>query len=340
MAVYTHLGAEQLGELISHYDVGQLTSAKGIAEGVSNSNWLIETTGTDGSGARFILTMYERRIELSDLPYFLGLLDHLSAKGCPVPRTIHDRSGAAFRIVDGKAVALIEFLPGVSPTRPEPAQARAVGRVLARMHEASADFPMTRANTMGFADNCAVLEQCGEAGLASIHSDLPAMLGAARDAAALDLDYLPQAQIHADLFPDNVLMLGSEVSGLIDFYFACTGAMALDLATTHAAWSFDENNAYRSDLGSAMIEGYEEVRMLEPEERELLPEIAKGAALRFVASRAEDWLDTPDDALVTRKDPMQFVSRWDFYDEHGAQIFASCYLGSDETSDEKGRNLY
>lgn len=160
MAVYTHLGAEELGELIGHYDVGDLVSAKGIAEGVSNSNWLIDTTGADGSGsARFILTMYERRIELADLPYFLGLLDHLAARGCPVPRTIHDRDGAAFRMVDGKAVALIEFLPGVSPTQPTAAQGRAVGEVLAQMHLASGDFERRRANTMSFADNLAVLEQ-------------------------------------------------------------------------------------------------------------------------------------------------------------------------------------
>lgn len=327
MAVYTHLGAEQLAELIAHYNVGELMSAKGIAEGVSNSNWLIETSGAkgggaEGAGARFILTMYERRIDLSDLPYFLGLLDHLSAKGCPVPRTIHDRDGAAFRMVDGKAVALIEFLPGVSPTRPEPVQAHAVGQVLAQMHAASVDFPMTRANTMGFADNLALLEKCGADGLASIHPDLPETMEPARDAAALDLAILPQAQIHADLFPDNVLMLAGEVSGLIDFYFACTGAMALDLATTHAAWCFDESNAYRADLGEAMLAGYQEVRPLETAERALMPEIAKGATLRFVASRAEDWLDTPEDALVTKKDPMQFVSRWHFYDKHGCELFA------------------
>ncbi len=316
MAVYTHLGAEELARLISHYDVGDLTSAKGIAEGVSNSNWLIETTA-----ARYILTMYERRIELSDLPFFLGLLDHLSEQGCPVPRTIHDTSGAAFRMEQGKAVALIEFLPGISPTRPTPAQARGVGGVLARMHLASEGFPLSRANTMGFADNSAVLERCGVHGLASINSDLPAMLDPARAAAALDLSALPTAQIHADLFPDNVLMLGSEVTGLIDFYFACTGPMALDLAVTHAAWCFDGANEYQPDLGAALVSGYEAVRPLDPAERALLPELAKGAALRFVASRAEDWLDTPDDALVTRKDPMQFVSRWHFYDNNGATVF-------------------
>ena len=323
MAVYTHLGAEELAALIAHYDVGALTSAKGIAEGVSNSNWLIETTGPDGSGARYILTMYERRIELSDLPYFLGLLDHLSAKGCPVPRTIHDRDGAAFRMLDGKAIALIEFLPGVSPTLPTPQQARAVGEVLANLHLASGDFGLSRANTMGFADNLATLQQCGAAGLASINLDLPRVVDAARVAAALDLGALPQANIHADLFPDNVLMLGNQVSGLIDFYFACTGAMALDLAVTHAAWSFDPaTNAYRPDVGKALLAGYQSARALSETERELLPEIAKGATLRFVASRAEDWLDTPDDALVTRKDPMQFAERFDFYDKQGATLFA------------------
>nr|WP_298925974.1 homoserine kinase [uncultured Erythrobacter sp.] len=322
MAVYTHLGAEELAQLIAHYDVGDLVSAKGIAEGVSNSNWLIETTGADGAGARFILTMYERRIVLSDLPYFLGLLDHLSAKGCPVPRTIHDRAGDAYRMEQGKAAALIEFLPGVSPTQPTPDQARAIGEVLARLHLASGDFELSRANTMGFADNWRVLEGCGKTGLASIDADLPAMLEPARAAASFNLSALPQANIHADLFPDNVLMLGDKVTGLIDFYFACTGAMALDLATTHAAWSFDERNAFRSDVGAAILAGYESVRPLQPEERALMPQIAKGATLRFVASRAEDWLDTPDDALVTRKDPMQFVSRWHYYNDYGDQLFA------------------
>ena len=322
MAVYTHLGAEELAVLIAHYDVGELVSAKGIAEGVSNSNWLVETTGRDGTGSRFILTMYERRIELSDLPYFLGLLDHLSARGCPVPRTIHDREGAAYRMEHGKAVALIEFLPGVSPTLPSPEQARAVGETLANMHLASRDFDLARANTMGFADNSALLEKCGEVGLASIHRDLPGMLAPARAAAALDLAALPQAYIHADLFPDNVLMLGGQVTGLIDFYFACTGAMALDLATTHAAWCFDRANRFRPELGAAMVAGYESVRVLDKAERALLPDIAKGACLRFVASRAEDWLDTPDDALVTRKDPMQFVTRWHVYDELGEKAFA------------------
>ena len=330
MAVYTHLGTEELADLIACYDVGALRSAKGIAEGVSNSNWLIETgaAGADAkddgseSPTRFILTMYERRIDIADLPYFLGLLDHLAARGCPVPRTIHDRDGAAFRTERGKAVALIEFLPGVSPSRPTPDQARAVGETLARMHLESAGFDRTRANTMDFAANLATLERCGADRLATIDPQLPAMLEPAREAAALDLSDLPRAQIHADLFPDNVLMLGERVTGLIDFYFACTGPMALDLATAHAGWCFDEGTGYRAPLGEALLEGYGSVRAITGVERALLPMIAQGAALRFVASRAEDWLETSGDALVARKDPMEFAARYRFYAENGASVFA------------------
>lgn len=322
MAVYTHLGAEDLARLIAQYDVGELVMAKGIAEGVSNSNWLVETTGSGGSGTRFILTLYERRIDYADLPYFLGLLDHLAAKHCPVPRTIHDRTGVSWRMEHGKAAALIEFLPGVSPTLPTPAQARSVGEVLARLHLAAQDFPLTRANAMDFTASAAILDACGAERLAMIDAGLPAMLVSAHAAAALDLSGLPQSQTHTDLFPDNVLMLGARVTGLIDFYFACTGPMVLDLAVTHAAWCFDRANRFQPDIGTALIAGYESIRPLEAAERALFAEVAKGACLRFVASRAEDWLDTPDDALVTRKDPMQFVQRWHFYDEAGATLLA------------------
>ncbi|WP_155647711.1 phosphotransferase, partial [Erythrobacter donghaensis] len=208
------------------------------------------------------------------------------------------------------------------PTRPTPAQARAIGAVLANLHLAAQDFPHTRANAMDFPASAAILEACGAAALATIDPALPAMIDSAREAAALDLADLPQSQTHTDLFPDNVLMLGDRVTGLIDFYFACTGPMVLDLAVTHAAWCFDAANAYRADCGAALIEGYQSVRRLTPDERALFAEVAKGACLRFVASRAEDWLDTPDDALVTRKDPMQFAARWRFYHESGAGLLA------------------
>ena len=324
MAVYTHLSAEALADLIAHYDVGEVVSAKGIAEGVSNSNWLVETTGGADGGTRFILTMYERRIDIAELPFFLGLLDHLSERGAPVPRTIHDRDGAASRTIMGKAVALIEFLPGVSVDEPTPAQARSVGKVLAQMHSLAQDFTGERANDLGPDASARVLAECGPAELAGIDPALPAVRTIAEEVAREWPADLPQSVIHSDLFPDNVLMLGDKVSALIDFYFACNDAMAYDLAVTHTAWSFaNHGRTYRPEVGQALLQGYESVRKVLPEEREALPLLAQGAALRFVSSRAQDWIDTPADALVTRKDPMDFVRRLEFYRENGAQAFSS-----------------
>ena len=326
MAVYTHLGAEDLADLIAHYDVGELVSAKGIAEGVSNSNWLIET-----SAGRFILTMYERRIELSDLPFFLDLMHHLAAKGCPVPRTIHDRTGASFRMLDPgsesgtgtKAVALIEYLPGVSVDRPTAGQARSVGRALASNHLAVADFAQSRFNDMGRAEWEATVARCGRSALAGIDPVLPEVLDTALDGIRHAWpEGLAEGVVHCDLFPDNVLMLGDKVTGLIDFYFSASDSFAYDLAVTHAAWCFAEaGHRYRTDIAAALMAGYEEVRPLSAQERAALPVLARGACVRFITSRAEDWITTPADALVTRKDPMDFVRRLQFYGERGQTLF-------------------
>jgi len=322
MAVYTHLGAEELAALIREYDVGALVSAKGIAEGVSNSNWLVETTGTDGTGARFILTMYERRIELAELPFFLGLLDHLAEKGCPVPRTIHDRDGQAYRMLGEKAVALIEFLPGVSLDHPEPAQARSVGAALAGIHLASSDFVSKRTNGLGPSGWRELADDCGETGLTQIDPTLPRLV---EDELTFLMAHwprdLPQSVIHADLFPDNVLMMGDQVGGLIDFYFACNDITAYDLAVTHTAWCFDTNGAYRPAIAAALIDGYCSIRPLSDEEYSALPVLARGACMRFLMTRAYDWLHTPADAMVTRKDPMDFAKRLLFYAEQGQQAF-------------------
>ena len=325
MAVYTNLGAEDLGRLIATFDVGELTSAKGIAEGVSNSNWLIETSGKDGTGARFILTMYEFRIDIAELPFFLGLLDHLAAAGCPVPATIHDRDGRAFQMIDGKAVALFEFLPGVSVSRPTPGQARAVGAAMAPMHLAAASYAGSRENGMGPAEWQRLAGACGESGLAQINPALPALVAhELADLAGSWPQDLPRGVIHADLFPDNVLMLGEEVSGLIDFYFACTDSLAYDIAVTHAAGCFSSDGSrFAAALSQALLAGYESVRPLEPDERAALPRLARGASLRFLMSRAFDWLNTPADALVTRKDPMAFARRLTFYADQAMVAFAA-----------------
>jgi homoserine kinase type II len=238
-----------------------------------------------------------------------------------VPRTIHDRSGAASRTIGGKAVALIEFLPGVSIDTPRPAQARAVGEALAGIHLAAADFPQTRPNTMGLAAWRKLLSDCGER-LAEIDAGLPDLV--ARELEFLEANWpgdLPRSVIHADLFPDNVLMLGNRVSGLIDFYFACTDVMAYDLAVTHAAWCFAADGSFRPAIAEALVEGYHARRPLPPEAWAALPVLARGACMRFLSSRAYDWLHTPADALVTRKDPLVFARRLSFYEAEGERAF-------------------
>ena len=324
MAVYTNLGAETMAQIIAQFDVGTLVSAKGIAEGVSNSNWLIEARRENAQSKRFILTMYESRLDTDDLPFFLGLLDHLAACGCPVPRTIHDRDNQPFRFHEGKAIALIEFLPGISVSDPHPDQARAVGAALAQIHLAAGQFSGTRPNTMGLAAWKQLMADCGGKGIASIDPALEQTV--ANELSFLASNWpvdLPHSVIHADLFPDNVLMLENTVSGLIDFYFACTDITAYDVAVTHAAWCFSADGAnFRPDLSQALLAGYQSVRPLSAAELEALPVLARGASMRFLATRVYDWLNTPNEALVTLKDPLDFARRLTFYsDPAHASIF-------------------
>lgn len=319
MAVYTDLSAHTLEALIATYDVGALRSAKGIAEGVSNSNWLIETTQ-----ARFILTMYERRIEIADLPYFLGLLDHLSAHNCPVPRTMHDRDGKAFSLIDGKAVALIEFLPGISIDVPTPAQAHSVGAALAKLHKAAATYPHRRTNGLRPRDWADIFDACKPEDIAKIDPQLSNIIAEhLADSIANWPEHLPHATIHADLFPDNVLMIDDQVSALIDFYFACTDITAYDIAVTHAAWCFSsDGRQFRPDISAALLQGYFEINPLSADEIAALPILAKGACLRFIATRCYDWIETPADALVKKKNPMDFARRLEHYQHHAVDIFA------------------
>jgi homoserine kinase type II len=324
VAVYTQLGAEALAQIIDSFDVGQLVSAKGIAEGVSNSNWLIETQGTGSGSARFILTMYEQRTNVDELPFFLGLLDHLADRGCPVPRTIHDREARPFRYHQGKALALIEFLPGVSVTSPTPAQAQAVGSALAQIHLAGSEFADSRENGLGLAEWQELAKLCSATGLATIDPALPALVE--QELAALVQQWpqdLPQSVIHADLFPDNILMLDDQVTGLIDFYFACNDITAYDVAVTHAAWCFSaDGRHFYPAVSKALLEGYSKVRQLSLKEQAALPLLARGASMRFLMTRAYDWMNTPADAMVTRKDPMAFARRLEFYaDPKNSAIF-------------------
>ncbi|MCF8708440.1 homoserine kinase [Rhizorhapis sp. SPR117] len=309
MAVYTHVPAEDMAAFLTRYDVGELLSAKGIAEGVENSNYLLETTRD-----RFILTLYEKRVNEADLPFFMDLLDHLAVRGCKVPRFIADREGNQLQQLAGRPACLIEFLTGISVTEPTPAQSHAAGCALGELHTAAADFSGRRANALDLVGWHDLADKCG------VHFDdiAPGLARRVADELVyLDAHWptgLPRAVVHADLFPDNVLMHGDEVTGIIDFYFSCTDVRAYDVAVTHAAWCFDfDGRNYHADRGAALVRGYEEAFGLSAEERQAFSTLCRGAALRFLLTRAYDWINTPPGALVTRKDPLAFLRRLDFY---------------------------
>jgi len=309
MAVYTQVSSDEMEAFLAPYGVGELISAKGIAEGVENSNYLIDTTE-----ARFILTLYEKRVNADDLPFFMALLDHLANKGLPVPRALRDANGTQIQTLAGRPACLIEFLSGVSVTHPTAKQTAAAGAALGAMHAALEDFTLERPNSLGPAGWKELAERCGR--------DLDAIAPGLGERIEQELTVIEQhwpndltrSVCHADLFPDNVLMLGNDVAGVIDFYFACSEIRAWDLAVTHAAWCFEnDGTGFDAARAAALVDGYEQHVKLSAAERAAFPVLARGAALRFTLTRAWDWLNTPADAMVTRKDPLAFLRRLDFY---------------------------
>ncbi len=318
MAVYTAVDAEEIAALLFRYGLSPLHSAKGIAEGVENSNYLLDA-GTGAARRNYILTLYERRVAEGDLPFFIALTDHLNARGCPVARMLADRDGRVVQEVAGRPACLIEFLSGVSPTRPIPAQARAAGGALARLHLAARDFPHERQNPFDLAGLRALLSRIGGRCDDLLPGLADAVEGLADEATSTGLDQLPHGIVHADAFPDNLLFEGDRVSGVIDFYFACSDSYAWDFAVTHSAWCFDDAGTIDPRLSEALASGYEEQRPFDECELEALPLLARRAALRFTLTRAFDWVETPADALVARKDPRQYWARYEAYRTASAQ---------------------
>ncbi|MBI1250730.1 MAG: homoserine kinase [Alphaproteobacteria bacterium] len=308
MAVYTDLSDEELTTLLADYDLGAALSFKGIAEGVENSNFLLET-----EKGRFILTVYEKRVARADLPFFMDVTETLANKGFPAPRPMRRKDGALLSEVRGKACALIAFLRGVSPKKPNVAQCRAIGETLAQMHVALEGFSGARDNSLGPSAWAPLIEPryaLAETLRAGLAADVEADL---HDVARAWPNGLPRGVIHADLFPDNSLFLGDAISGAIDFYFACTDLLAYDLAVCLNAWCFEPRGAYNITKGQHLIAGYQSLRPLSAEERDALPILSRGAALRFFATRLADWAETPPGALVRPKDPLEYADKLAFH---------------------------
>ena len=310
MAVYTEVTDDDLARLIAEYGLGELMSYKGIAEGVENTNYMVHT-----SKGTFILTLYERRVNTADLPYFMGLLEHLNKEGVSCPLPVRNRNGEVLTEISGRTAAIVTFLEGVWVRGPKTAHCHAVGRALAELHLAGKSFPMSRPNALGLAGWHDINERLGERA-DEIAPGLGTLIN--YELAYLDRAWpqsLPGGVIHADLFPDNVFFIGEQLSGLIDFYFACNDAWAYDLAISLNAWCFETDCAFNATKARALVTGYQSLRPLTAAERIAFPVLARGAALRFLLTRALDWLHTDRNALVKPHDPIAYVRRLRFHQE-------------------------
>ncbi len=308
MAVYTDVAAEDLSPFLALYDIGELRSYKGIAEGVENSNFLVHT----GRGY-FILTLYERRVAERDLPFFLALMEHLAARGITCPQPVKNKAGHVLGKLAGRPAALVTFLDGMWIRRPTAAHCAALGNALAHLHLAGADFTMRRDNALSVSGWRPLYEGCRER-IHKVEPNLEKVVGAELE--ILERDWprgLPQGVIHADLFPDNVFFLGDKLSGLIDFYFACTDTLVYDVAICLNAWCFEPDHSYNVTKGRALLASYARARPLSHKEWENLPLLARGAALRFLLTRLVDWLDVPPGALVRPKDPREYARKLGFH---------------------------
>jgi homoserine kinase type II len=308
MAVYTEVPNDALGVFLGQYDLGAVVSFKGIAEGVENSNFLLRTTR-----GQYILTLYEKRVKVEDLPFFIGLMEHLARRGVNCPQPIRNRNGEALGALCSRPATIMSFLDGVWIRRPNVVHCGAVGEALASMHLAGADFTLKRANALSI-EGWPPLFEAAKARADEVAPGLRAQT--TEELAFLASNWphgLPSGVIHADLFNDNVFFLGEELSGLIDFYFACNDALAYDLAICLSAWCFEPDNDFNVSKGRALISGYEKLRRLGPAEIEALPILARGAALRFMLTRLVDWLNVPPGAKVAPKNPLEYCDKLRFH---------------------------
>ncbi len=308
MAVYTEVNDDDLARFIAGYGLGSLLSYKGIAEGVENTNYLVHATA-----GTFILTLYEKRVDPKDLPFFLSLMEHLAAGGVACPLPVRDAQGQNLNALSGRHAALITFLEGVWPRKPKAEHCAELGRALAKIHIAAESFALKRQNALGLSGWRPLFNKF-EAQADTILPGLQKLIGSELD--HLEASWpsgLPEGVIHADLFPDNVFFIGDKLSGLIDFYFACNDALAYDIAICLNAWCFETDFAFNATKGRALLKGYQDVRPLSVAEKSAMPLLARGAAMRFLLTRSYDWLNTPKDALVARKDPFDYVRRLRFH---------------------------
>lgn len=316
MAVFTKITDDEAMSFLADYELGAFQTLEGILQGVENTNYHVFT-----DQGRYILTIFESRIDESSLPFIFSFAEHLATQDitCPVP--YHNKHDQNTGRIQGKPAALTKFLSGrdVNDENITVAHCTALGSYLARMHKAAESFTAQRENPVGmsawqaFSQKTKARAHEVEVGLAELIDT---------ELAALESEWpsdLPKGAVHVDLFPDNVFFEDYRLSGVIDFYFSCIDMFAYDLAVVVNAWCFDEHHCFQQDRYNALLAAYEDVRRLSLNEKQALPVLCRGAAIRFLMTRLNDWLFHPADAMVTPKDPKAYISRLKFFKDEYAQ---------------------
>jgi len=310
MAVYTQVTQADLQGFLAQYALGELHTFKGILAGTENSNYLLEL-----ASGRYILTLFEARTVPAELPFFMDLMGHCASLGVLCPKPVAQNTGIVVGQLCGRPAVLVSFLSGQSLARWQPVECLALGRALAGFHLASESFAQQRPNA---------LDQMAWRPLAEKVSpradELKQGLWTQLDDSLTRLlqtwpQHLPKGIIHADLFPDNVFFAEGAVSGLIDFYFACTDLYAYDLAICLNAWCFEDDVTFNVTKARALLQGYQGVRSLTSAELAAMPTLCQGAAMRFLLTRLYDWFYGPTGELVKKRDPLAYWKRLSFHNQ-------------------------
>ena len=308
MAVYTKLDHQEVRQFLEQYNINKFKDYKGITEGVENTNYLIKTLEQD-----YILTIYEKRVDENDLPFFIKLLSYLSENKFPCPKPIANKNNEKINRIKNKNAALVTFLNGQSKNRITREECFEIGKITAQLHEITKKFNINRKNNLSIENWDSIFEKTIKQKIdldESIIKKTKNYLNFLKDKWPKNL---PQGIIHADLFPDNIFFTNNKVSGIIDFYFACNDFFAYEIAICINSLCFDNNSTFNMTKAKNLIDGYTSIRTLSEDEKKYLPILSMGAAMRFFLTRLYDFYHTDNKADVKIKDPFEYLKKIEFH---------------------------
>jgi len=312
MAVYTKLNVDQLTEFFLKYNLGKFLDHKEIKEGIENTNYFIIT-----EKGNFILTLYEKRVDEKDLPFFIGLMKNLFDKKFLSPEPIINKNGNYISDIAGKKAAVISFLDGATKKSLNPENCYEVGLYTAKLHFITKNLALKRKNKLSVSSWRKIYDKVKK-DCSKISPDLPNIIE--KNLSSIEKNWpknIPTGIIHADLFPDNIFFEKDKLSGIIDYYFSCYDYYAFEIAICLNALCFEgksENLSFNVTKAKKFINGYESIRKLTKNEKESLKTLCQGAAMRFLLTRVFDYLNLTEGAIVTVKDPIEYLKRLEFHD--------------------------